>query len=54
MARMFDIARVEVYNTMTGRTLKEYSTEEAARNAVATLNARTPDTYGYVVIGKSA
>lgn len=52
MARMFDIARVEVYNYRTGVTLATFATEAAARKRVDALNARTPDTYAYLIIAR--
>ena len=51
MARMFDIARVEVYD-VTGCTVASLPTEDDARAWIAASD--DPARYGYVVIGKVA
>ena len=51
MSRMFDIARVEVYD-VAGRTVAAVASEADARAWVAASDE--PTRYGYVVIGKVA
>lgn len=55
MGRMFDIARVEVYDVRTGDTVASVPTEGEARAYIAAQPfARVGEYLGYQIIGKVA